>query len=262
MFTELLRLNQTVKQGRQYLNKKLQDQPVTPEEKGIEEGLGTIWNLSDLKEQGFEIGEQSLIQLGFRVRYDLAHQETVEEGFWFVYPLNEIHKTIHIRPKKAEKYIREEDSVLMKIKAPVVYLYPGAGNRRLRYEETRTTEPLNGDDYARIRQAAGETLETVIKDVKNKLKNPFVKNEVAALVAYAEIRRQDEEFVMLDRQGEALALSPLEGMSLMALRALPEQKLLADQCALLLFSYEAQTHRLIAKPMSLISAEHIVRLLY
>ena len=64
VFTELLRLNQTVKQGRQYLNKKLQDQPVTPEEKGIEEGLGTIWNLSDLKEQGFEIGEQSLIQLG------------------------------------------------------------------------------------------------------------------------------------------------------------------------------------------------------
>ena len=50
--------------------------------------------------------------------------------------------------------------------------------------------------------------------------------------------------------------------SLMALTALPEQKLLADQCALLLFSYEAQTHRLIAKPMSLISAEHIVRLLY
>ena len=48
----------------------------------------------------------------------------------------------------------------------------------------------------------------------------------------------------------------------MALTALPEQKLLADQCALLLFSYEAQTHRLIAKPMSLISAEHIVRLLY
>lgn len=262
VFTELLRLNQTVKQGRQYLNKKLQDQPVTLEEKGIEEGLGTIWNLSDLKEQGFEIGEQSLIQLGFRVRYDSAHQETVEEGFWFVHPLNEIHKTIHIRPKKAEKYIREEDSVLMKIKAPAVYLYPGAGNRRLRYEETRTTEPLNGDDYARIRQAAGETLETVIKDVKNKLKNPFVKNEVAALVAYAEIRRQDEGFVMVDRQGEALALSPLEGMSLMALTALPEQKLLADQCALLLFSYEAQTHRLIAKPMSLISAEHIVRLLY
>ena len=41
---------------------------MTLEEKGIEEGLGTIWNLSDLKEQGFEIGEQSLIQLGFRVR--------------------------------------------------------------------------------------------------------------------------------------------------------------------------------------------------
>ena len=60
-FTEFLRLNQTIKQGRKSLNKKLQDQPVTPKEKGIEKGLGMIWNLSDLKEQGFEIGEQSLI---------------------------------------------------------------------------------------------------------------------------------------------------------------------------------------------------------
>lgn len=38
------------KAGRQYLNKKLQDQPVTPEEKGIEEGLGTIWKSQRLEE--------------------------------------------------------------------------------------------------------------------------------------------------------------------------------------------------------------------
>ncbi len=54
-------VNSSLKAYEAMANKKLQDQAVAPEEKGIEEGFGMIGNLSGLKEQGFETGEQSLI---------------------------------------------------------------------------------------------------------------------------------------------------------------------------------------------------------
>lgn len=67
---------------------------------------------------------------------------------------------------------------------------------------------------------------------------------------------------MVDEFNHQLKLTAMEGTSLHALTTLPSQNLLSKQCALVFFSYDYHTHHLLAKPMSLISNEQIVRLLY
>lgn len=259
---QLLHLHQIVKKAKQYLNKKLNEEALTADDKIMEELIGHIWNLNELQEQGFYVENQELIQLGFRSYFHEALQEFVEEGFWYVHPKCEIHKTINIRPKKAAKYIKEDDSFLYKIIISVLYLYPGYGNQRLRYPDGFTSVEIDSQDYINIMAIAKTDYEQVIKEVKNQLKNPLAGNELAMILGYEEIRQQEDVFVMVDAFQNQLRLSPLEHTSLHALTTLPEAKLLQHQVALVIFSYDEKNNQLLAKPMSIISSEHIVRLLY
>lgn len=262
VITQLVHLHQIIKKAKAYLNKKINDEEITQDDKIMEEWIGHVWNLNELKDQGFFLENQELIQLGFRAGYDEALQEFVEEGFWYVHPLQEIHKTINIRPKKAAKHIKEEDSCLEKIIAPTLYLYPQSGNRRLRYDDAFSTQPLNPQDYLNIKNIAKTDYEQVIKEVKNQLKNPLMNGELAMIIGYEEIRQNKDDFVMVDASQHLLTLSSMKGSSLHALSSLPEECLLHHQCALVIFSYDHKTHQILAKPMSIISSEHIVRLLY
>lgn len=262
VITQLLHLHQIVKKAKQYLNKKINDETLSADDKIMEEVIGHIWKLNELQEQGLYVENQELMQLGFRSGFNEALQEYVDEGFWYVHPLCEIHKTINIRPKKAAKYIKEDDSMLDKIIAPVLYLYPGHGNRRLRYPDTFLCETLQPQDFTKIKEFAKCDYEQVIKEVKNHLKNPLTGNELAMVLQYEAIRQNKDDFVMIDPLGNQLCLAPLDNTSLHALTTLPESKLLQQQCALVLFSYDENHNRILAKPMSIISSEHIVRLLY
>lgn len=262
VIAQLVQLHQIVKKAKSYLNKKINEEEITQDDKIMEELIGHVWNLNELKEQGFYVENQELIQLGFRAEYNEALQEFVEEGFWYVHPLQELHKTINIRPKKAAKYIKEEDSFLDKVIAPTLYLYPQSGNRRIRYDEAFTTEQIQPQDYLNIMNIAKNDYEQVMKEVKNQLKNPLAHKELAMVIRYEEIRQHKDDFVMVDASGNMLTLSSMKGSSLHAFTSLPEEGLLHHQCALVIFSYDHKTHQLLAKPMSIISSEHIVRLLY
>lgn len=262
VITQLVQLHQILKKAKAYLNKKIKEEEITEDDKIMEEFLGHIWNLNELKKQGFYVENQELIQLGFRTGYREDLQEFVEEGFWYVHPLQEIHKTINIRPKKAAKHIKEEDSFLEKVIAPTLYLYPQSGNRRIRYDDAFTTEEIQSQDYLNIMNIAKSDYEQVIKEVKNQLKNPLAPQELAMVIRYEEIRQHKDDFVMVDASGNMLMLSSMKGSSLQAFTSLPKQSLLYHQCALVIFSYDHKTHQLLAKPMSIISSEHIVRLLY
>ncbi|WP_270524738.1 SWIM zinc finger family protein [Longibaculum muris] len=258
VIANMLRLYQIVKKGKQYLDKKINEEEITQDDQIMDELLGHVWNLKELKEAGFYEENQEFIQLGFCSK----NEDTLQIGYWYVHPLQEIHKTVNMRPLKVAKYIKEDDSVLEKVRTSCLYLYPGVNNRRMRYDENFTTCDIEAQDYLHIREIAKMDFEQVIKEVKNQLKNPLCDQEIAIILAYEQIKQNQDDFVMVDEFNHQLKLTAMEGTSLHALTTLPSQNLLSKQCALVIFSYNYHTHYLLAKPMSLISNEQIVRLLY
>lgn len=262
LIKQIIDLQAFLKKAQGYLTKKMAQQPCEKEEAVLEEKLGHIWKLKELKEEGWYVENQELIQLGFRVTFEEALQEYHEEGFWFVLPLGEVHKTINIRPKKALKYIKEEDSFLDCIITPCLYLYPGQRNQRIRYEEGFTTRSIQKEDRMQMKQHALSSLPAILKDMKNQLKNPMADEEQVVLVHYHAIEQAGDNFVLIDKEGNKLPLTSMEGTNLHALEHLPQEALLRDQCALILFSYDGTKNQIIARLMSIISDEHIVRLLY
>lgn len=262
LIKQIIDLQVFLKKAQAYLMKKIEQKPCEKEEAVLEEKLGHVWKLKELKEEGWYVENQELIQLGFRVRFDEALQEYQEEGFWFVFPLGEVHKTINIRPKKALKYTKEEDSFLDCLITPCLYMYPGQRNRRIRWEEAFTIRSIQIEDRIQMKKQALSSLPAILKDIKNQLKNPMADEEQAVLVGYHAIKQAGDVFVLIDHDGNKLPLTSMEETSLHALENLPQEELLYDQCALILFSYDGIRNQIIARLMSIISDEHIVRLLY
>lgn len=262
LIRQIIDLQTFLLKAQAYLMKKIEQQPCEKEEAVLEEKLGHVWKLKELRDNGWYVEQQELIQLGFRVRFDEALQEYHEEGFWYVFPLGEVHKTINIRPKKALKYIKEEDSFLDCITTPCLYMYPGQRNQRIRYEEGFSTRLIQKEDRIQMKQHALSSLPAILKDIKNQLKNPMADEEQAVLVFYHAIEQAGDIFVLIDKEGNKLPLTSMEGTNLHALETLPNEALLHDQCALILFSYDGAKEQIIARLMSIISDEHIVRLLY
>lgn len=249
-----------LKKGTILLQKKIAKETLDEMDLVMEEYLGHIWKLQELEELHYVKEHRSLIQLGFRVSYIEALSEYVEEGFWFVVEDGEIHKTINTRPKKALKYIKEEDSVLDCIMVPRLYEYPGLYHKRIRYEGCLVRE-ITQQELRKVKEVALSSLSEAIKLAKTKCKHPLETQDIALLLAYDAIECHEDSYYICKGE-EKCKLFALPGYHLDMLRQLPEQSLLTKQTALVLFSYEKQTQRLFARLVCLISDEHIVRMLY
>ena len=80
---QLSRLHSLVKQGRAYLNRRLEDPELKPEtETGIAAWLGQAWQLRELKDAGLVSNDVELVQLAFNSHDDVARKEFVDVGAW------------------------------------------------------------------------------------------------------------------------------------------------------------------------------------
>ena len=110
---QLGRLHTLVKQGRAYLNRRLEDPELKPEtETGIAAWLGQAWQLRELKDAGLVQKDVELVQLAFNSHDDVARKEFVDLGIWMNLTTGGIQITQNFRPYKATKYIKSDDSFL------------------------------------------------------------------------------------------------------------------------------------------------------
>jgi len=262
---QLNRLHSLCKQGRKYLNTRLEDAELKPEtETDIAAWLGHAWQLRELKDAGLVQAGVEMLQLAFNAHDDWTRREFVETGVWLNLQTGAVQLTRNYRPYKAARHIREDDSCFHIVACPELCIYPGNLNPRVRWEAGEP-RPVGKADYARALESAKADLRTVIKDVKAQLKSPLGDRHPFALMKYRLLGRAGEDVIIEDQNGERLVLADDqyggEPATLPLLPMLPKE-VHRDQAVLLRFHHDLDAQRLRAKPLSIVTATDIIRLTY
>ncbi len=262
---QLNRLHSLCKQGRKYLNSRLEDPELRPEtETDIAAWLGHAWQLRELKDAGLVQSNVELLQLAFNSHNDWTRKEFVETGVWLNLQTGAVQLTRNYRPYHAAKFIREDDSCFHIVVCPELCVYPGNLNPRVRWEAMEP-RPVVKTDYARAREHARADLRTVFKDLKTQLKSPLGDRHPHALVRYRALGRAGDEIIIEDQNGERLVLSDDthdgEPATLHLLPMIPKTTH-HDQVLLVRFHHDLDSQKLSAKPLSVVTESDIIRLTY
>ena len=262
---QLNRLQSLCKQGRKYLNSRLEDPELKPEtETDIAAWLGHAWQLRELKDAGLLQPGVELLQLAFNSHDDWTRREFVETGVWLNLQSGAVQLTRNYRPYHAAKHIREDDSCFHIVACPELCVYPGNLNPRVRWEASEP-RPATKADQVRAREHAKTDFRAVIKDVKTQLKSPLGDRHPFALVKYRALGRAGEELIIEDQTGERLVLADDnhdgEPATLPLLVMLPKT-VQRDQAMLVRFHHDLDSQKLRAKPLSIVTESDVIRLTY
>lgn len=262
---QLNRLQSLCKQGRRYLQSRLDDPELKPEiETDIATWLGQAWQLRELKDVGLVQTQTELLQLAFNSHDDWTRKEFVETGVWFNLKNGAVQLTRNYRPYHAAKYIREDDSCFHVMMCQELCVYPGNLNPRVRWE-TSEIRPATKTDFTRARESAQIDLRVVLKDVKTQLKSPLGDRHPLALIRYKYLGRVGGDVVVEDTNGERLVLAddgfPGDPATVPLLTMLPAE-LRREQVMLVRFHHNLDSQTLRAKPLSIVAENDVVRLTY
>jgi hypothetical protein len=262
---QLNRLHSLCKQGRKYLQSRLEDPELKPEtETDIAAWLGHAWKLVELKDAGLVQGQVELLQLAFNAHDDWTRREFVETGVWLNLQTGAVQLTRNYRPYHAAKLIREDDSCFHVMVCPELCVYPGNLNPRVRWEASQP-RPVTKADYLRVREYAKTDLKAVIKEVKTQLRTPLGERHPFALLKYRALGRAGDEFILEDQGGERLVLADdhhdSEPATLPLLGLLPKE-IHHDHVMLVRFHHDLDSQRLRGKPLSVVTESEVIRLTY
>lgn len=252
-----------VKKSRQYLSDKLEQDDVKQDDTVLYEELGGIWKLSELEALGRGKKNADLIQLSFWVNYDDARKEYIDTGCWADLASGEVFVTRNYRPVKALKYVKQEDTVFGVACVPMAVCYPGEGNLRVRWEGAGIRS-VEKEDLQKLHALSGTSLAAEAKAAKNLLKDALSEPIYIRLISFAQLGKTRDGFALETEGGETIALGDAPGMepSTDRLALLPGEGLLQNQVLLGAFYYDNEARRLKMQPLSIITEDAVVRLLY
>ena len=252
-----------VKKSREYLSGKLERGEIGLDESPLYEDLGGVWKLSELEGLGLCKKDARFTQLAFWIEFHKARKEFIDIGCWADLEDGNIFLTRNYRPVKALKNIKQEDSTFGVAEIPSAALYPGNGNRRLRWESARIG-PLKQEDCSALYSYGAPALAPVVKEAKNILKDPLADPVFYKLIRFAQISHSPEGLALTDSQGSSILLADRPGTepSTKHLLVFPEADALKDNVLLGAFWYDGVNRRLAIQPLSIITPDSVIRLLY
>ncbi len=260
---QLSRLHAIVKQGRAYLQRRLEDPELKPEtDSAIAAWLGYAWQLRELKDAGLVEEGAELVQLAFNSHDDIARQEFVDTGVWMTLGNGRIRLTQNFRPYKAAKFIKSDDSFFQVAQVKELCVYPGDVNPRVRWDGilTRSLEPK---DLDKIRGHSQTDFAAVVKDVKSHLKAPLADKQPIYALNFKRLGRVGELFVAEDAKGERLVMTDTgmaeEPPSCHLLSLLPKESF-ENNTLIARFRHDLDTRKLQIKPLSIVTTGGIIRL--
>lgn len=262
---QLNRLHSLCKQGRKYLQTRLEDPELKPvTDSDIAAWLGHSWQLRELKDAGLVQANAELLQLAFNSHDDWTRSEFVETGVWLNLQTGAVQLTRNYRPYRAAKFIWEDDSCFHVMVCPELCVYPGNMNPRVRWDASEPRPALKSD-RDRATAHAKSDLKSVLKEVKSQLRSPLGDRHPCALVKYRSLGRVGDLTVMEDPTGDRLVLAE-DGYAgdpptLPIVPFLPRFAL-RNQAVLLRFHHDLDTQQLRAKPLSIVTTDDILRLAF
>ncbi|MDE6910472.1 MAG: hypothetical protein K2P44_08410 [Lachnospiraceae bacterium] len=167
------------------------------------------------------------------------------------------------RPLKSLKYVKQDDSVFGVAKVPSAVFYPGDGNVRVRWDGAQI-RGYEKSDYDAVFAHAITSVKQEAKAVKNFLKNAMTQPMFIKLIAFEQIGKTGESYVLADKNGGTVLLGNMPGMedTILRLSILPDSTLFENQVLLGAFYYDRGSRRLKVQPLSIITHDTVVRLLY
>ena len=254
-----------VKKSKEYLQTKIDAKDVDLEDTNLYEELGGIWKLSELEAVGCCNENVELMQLSFWVEYEGARKQYIDCGCFVDINTGELFMNYNYRPLKSIKYIKQEDSVFSVLQIPKLMYYPGEGNVRIRWQGSVLREPV-AFDYEKIRSYAITSVKEESKRIKNILKNPMSDPMVMSLIPYKQIGKIGEDYVLETESGEKVYLRDRDRTQMEEtvknLEVLPHNLLSGNHVLLVVFYYQRQEQRLYAQPLTIVTEDKLVRLLY
>jgi uncharacterized Zn finger protein len=260
---QLARLHATIKQGRAYLTKRLEDPNLAvPTDTAIAAWVGHKWQLTELKASGLVEADAELVQLAFNSHDDPARQEYIDTGIWMTLGNGKIRVTQTLRPYKAVKYIKSEDSFFQVAQVKELCVYPGGVNPRVRWD-AMAPRPLTAADLGTIRKHAQPDFAAAVRDVKGSLKGPLADRTPILALTFKAIGKVGDVLVAEDAKGERLVLTDVgmaeEPPSCHLLPLLPKVAL-AGQTLIARFRHDLDTRKLQIKPLSIVTTDTVIRL--
>ena len=262
---ELVALRSVIKKGRTFLQGKLEAGNFSPEDSTLFEALGGVWKLEELKAVGAVKENARLVQLSFDVSFDEAKREYVERGWWLDADTGALYQTLNLRPVKALKYVKGDDSRFGLLEVPALSVYPGEGDRRVRWESA-SPRSLTAEEQAALPGLAQPNLAAAAKRTKGAIKNTLAPKFLAVLVPIGRLGKMGEDFVLEDSAGSRIVLRdrPEDGADhacTARLAALP-RTVPAGSALFGLMFYGEGDRTLFLHPYSIVTPDEIVRLLY
>ena len=259
----LVALRSTIKKSRVFLQGKLDAGSFTPEDSVLFEALGGIWKLEDLRTIGSFREHVRLVQLSFDVSFDQAKKEYVERGWWVDLDSGDIFQTLNLRPMKALKYVKGEDSRFGVLEVPELYIYPGEGDRRVRWESA-SARTLTEEEGAALPRLAQPDLAAAVKLVKGVIKNTLAPKFLAVLVPIGQLGKIGDAFVLEDPAGGRIVLRDrsedgADHASTARLAMLPGAVPAGSALFGLMF-YDEGDRSLCLHPYSVVTPDQIIRL--
>ena len=144
-------------------------------------------------------------------------------------------------------------------------LYPGEGNRRIRWDGA-SSRPLTPEEQAALPRLAQPGLAAAVKAAKNQFKNTLLPKYLAVLVTIGRLGRIGDIFLLEDPAGDRIVLRdrPEDGPSHAStgrLAFLPEEVPAGSALFGLMF-YDEADHSICLHPYSIVTQPEIIRLLY
>ena len=259
----LVSLRSAIKKSRVFLQSKLEAGNFSPEDSALFEALGGVWKLEDLRAIGSFQENARLVQLSFDTSFDEAKKEYVERGWWLNLEGGDILQTLNLRPAKALKYVKGEDSRFGLLETPALYLYPGEGNRRCRWE-TASARPLTAEEQAALPALAQAGLAAAVKLTKGTIKNTLAPKFLGVLLPIGRLGTIGDSFVLEDPAGDRIVLRDRPGSvasCTVRLAALPREVPAGSALFGLMF-YDEGDRSLCLHPYSVVTRSEILRLEY
>ena len=261
----LIALRATVKKSRVFLQDKLTVENYSAEDSVLYEALGGVWRLEDLKEIGSFRENARLVQLSFDVTFDQAKKEYIERGFWLDISSGELVQTLNLRPAKALKYVKGEDSYFDLLEIPTLYRYPGGICPRVRWDSF-TSRPLADIEKETLRTFASQGIAEVVKTAKGQFKNTLLPKFMPALVPVAALGTVGETWMVEDAAGARLELRDRredgeDHACVRGLNTLPVVPEAGDALFGLVF-YDGSDRHICFHPYSLMTSADMIRLQY
>jgi hypothetical protein len=197
----------TVQKGRAYLDNKLSGEETQAEADAVmEEVLGKVWQLTDLKEKGYSVSNVTLLELAFERTDDEARGQRIEISNLIDLQTGDIRQAIAYRPFKGLNQIPEQISYLTPIQVAEAGLYPGFLNRRIRWDKGIEQNIETGNALETAYKLAKLDFKSALDLFKGQIKHPLSPREAVVLVKSSKIGTIGKKTVIEDATGARLEM--------------------------------------------------------